>query len=138
MDEDEFLALYTGQLDRPIHVCRIEDRLARHMQANTTAVWLSRWTIEKQWHKHRDMHAPQYGFLPIVLRYGIVIDDRPRHLTFIYNDTEIFGRPFKATIKATELGTEIYVQSFHFMRPRHIPGRLKRATILRDWPEETA
>ena len=132
MKDDELLALLSSRSTRSIHVCHIEDHIASAIGASTTAVWLSKATVVKQFVVHRDIKFEHYRMLPIVLRYGAAVLDRKHHVTVVYPDTSIFDCPFKATIKATGLGTEIYTTTFHVVAEKKIPKILARGPLLRE------
>jgi hypothetical protein len=131
LTDDELLALMLGSIARPIQLCRIERSLAEAIGATTNSVWLSRSTIEKQLTRHRDMDFPHYRMLPIVLGYGAVVQDRPRHLTFVYPDDAVFGWAFKATVKTVKLGHELYLVSYHKIEAKKAPRLLQRGALLR-------
>ena len=70
MNEQELLGLLTGTRTRPILVCRIAHKHAQFINSQTTAVWLSRETVEKQEVKHQANKHNLYMMAPTVLNKG--------------------------------------------------------------------
>lgn len=127
VDDTELTRLLTGEKTEPIYICRIERKVASALGATTTAVWLSRYTVEKQESKHKDKKAEVrkilarlYSAAPFVIENG-----EPRKLKEEYNKGETprvlylhDGKPFGAKsfvvyIKAIKGGQEIYIESVY-------------------------
>lgn len=131
MDDFECFQLLNGLRKGVIHVTRIDHYLAQTVAALTTAVWLSDASCSKQRQRHGELTFNEYGFIPIVIRYGMAIQDRDGSLNFLYEDTEIFGETYQAHVKITGYKHELYLDSFHRIGRRDIRRLQRRGILLR-------
>ena len=131
MDIDHLRALLSGERVEPIAVAAIHNPALAEVigAADRHAVLLSRDTIVKEKVRHPDIDFEQYCVLPDVVRFGLVVQEYSQQLVFCYEHHS--GRRYRAMVKATLAGHELYVTSFHRMRDRQTKAILKRGLILR-------
>ncbi|MER8864787.1 hypothetical protein NKI19_13885 [Mesorhizobium sp. M0751] len=67
--------------------------------------------------------------LPMMLRDGVWVADRPKNAVVIY-DHPATKKRYKAAIKVTAGGFEPYVSTFHRFGDRQLEALLKRGIIL--------
>ena len=133
MDENELLALLTGMRQAPISVCRIPHQIAAAIGALTTLVRLSPSTVRKQESKHRDSLSKLYLRAPIIITEGHVRISPPRHLVFIYHEEREKTRSFKAVVKSTTLGHELYLVSIHRVSRGDVRAAFRRTVDVEEW-----
>jgi hypothetical protein len=104
------------------------------LECETTLVHIRRDYAQKILRPHRFSYH-QAPLLPVTIEFGWAFDDKPRHVTFIYEDRAVTGRPLKATVKANRRGTEMLVCTFHRTDAADFRARLKRDTIIRSGNE---
>ena len=133
MDEDELLKLLTGEHTAPIRVCRIQDRVARAIGANGTSVRLSLDTTNKQETKRSPADFPLYRRAPIIIARGFVLIEPPYHAIFIYHENTDKRRSFKAVVKVTQDGRELYLVSIHRIGRSAVRAVFRKAIRLTEW-----
>ncbi|MHB8285788.1 MAG: hypothetical protein ACYDD1_14070 [Caulobacteraceae bacterium] len=124
MDSNELFALFDGVIPGPIRVCDIPPALAAELGAITTTVLLSAHTRRKQDVRHDDLTMADYEMLPAVIRLGEHRRQAANKSMILFMDCEATHHNYRACIKATADGRELYVVSFH---------RLGEASFARDW-----
>ena len=133
MNENELLALLTGQLARAIYVCRVSSRVATAIGAQTTAVWLSPETTNKQEAKRSGDEHALYLKAPVVIEKGYVRIEPPYHAIFIYHERREKLRSFKAVVKATQDGQRLYLQSIHRVERSDVRAIYRKTEKLSEW-----
>lgn len=114
VNEVELMNLLAGTRRDPIFVGRVSARVAAAINAHTTAVWLSRDTVEKQESKHRADAQETYRMVPIVLASRFIRIESPCHAIFIHHYKDgADTKSYKAVVKTTADGSEIYLVSIH-------------------------
>lgn len=131
MDDAELIQLLDGKIARPIHVCDMEPELASAINALTTTVLLSPYTIEKQRNNHPELDLGHYRLLPDIIRYGLALRDSPRSINFYEDDRPHFGNLWQVCVKVIEDGSELYVTSFHPLKTKMIMKAHNRGKKLR-------
>lgn len=131
MREDELFALLEGRITTKILVCRLDRAIARAIGANTDAVYLSHYTITKQYQHHKEIRHEHYLMLPIAVAHGRVLQDHERTCMALYSDVTVFGRNFKAALKCVAGTHEIFVSSFHKVEDRKVRAWSKRYPTIR-------
>lgn len=117
MDESELISLLSDQRAAPVFVCRVDPRVASAINAHTRSVYLSRVTVQKQEAKHRMKSVNLYMMAPLIIERGWVRIEHPRHAIFIYHEKHgTKTRSYKAAVKATRDGGELYLASVHRVR----------------------
>lgn len=130
MKLNQLFALATG-FRGPIYAGRISRPLQRAMEAHTGAVWLSAYTLGKQLAKHPDITFEHYLQIPLALKYGAAVIDKPGSMMLIYRDQYVFQATFRLAIQRTGCGNEIYVKSFHTMRRKSANACLRKHPLIR-------
>jgi hypothetical protein len=132
LDIQEFFQLATGERSGPIYVCNIERNLKEVIGSTTRAVWLSKYTLDKQLHRHPEMMPELYAHVPYIVQNGICVLEKRNHLSFLLNATAAVGYWMKACIKASCGGSEIYLVTFHKCRQRDVKRVLAKGIIVRN------
>lgn len=104
---DQFLAI--PDLPFPVAVLNNADQALIGAQA--ASVRLSRDTMEKQLERHDDLSADQYRLLPAIIHNGIVEQQDGSRLRYFWRDAD--GKWWRAAVKRTEDGRELFVVSLH-------------------------
>jgi len=133
VDENELLKLLTRERLNPIYVCRISDRVATAIGARTTSVWLSPDTTNKQETKRGAADFPLYRHAPIAITHGFTRIDPPYHAIFIYHEKTEKRRSFKAVVKATRDGRELYLVSIHRADKTTVRAVYRKTNSLSEW-----
>lgn len=126
MDFEHLLGLHTGLRREPLPIADIDPRIAQALGARTRCVFLSAETIQKQLRRHADLPISAYRCAGPCLRRGSYRQDSPRSAVVLYTDRSIFGAHFRAYIKATQAGHELYLVSFLIMRERDLQRELRK------------
>jgi hypothetical protein len=135
MVDAELLALLTGERQGVIHVCSIRADLARLVGATTTAVWLSDYTVRKQEIRHHHPDLVLYRLAPTIIREGFIRVQPKYHLVFIWHHETDKLRSYRATVKATRDGREMYLASVHRLDPTDVRATYRRTVSVRDHEE---
>jgi hypothetical protein len=120
MDEDELFRVITGQSNHVIRVCRLPVEQQRALGADTPVVWLSPETCRKTEVKHHHPQLELYRKAPLILEFGKVFRIDERHLLFVHEFTAHPDKPYRAVVKRTIEGNEIYLVSVSRMRPKQM------------------
>jgi hypothetical protein len=131
-DIQEFFRLATGETSGPIYVCNIERNLKEVIGSTTRAVWLSKYTLDKQLHRHPEMTPGLYADVPYIVQKGVCVLEKRNHLSFLLNATATVGYWVKACIKASCGGSGIYLVTFHKCRQRDVKRVLAKCIIVRN------
>lgn len=92
----------------------VPEAVSNALGARTRTVRLSGETMEKQIDHHGDLSEADYRALPGVLRTpDLVVQSRGRHVLMLAHQ----GRLYRAIVKATQDGAELYLQSYHRTDP---------------------
>ncbi len=133
MNEKELIALLAGTREAPIFVCRISPDMAAAIGAIATEVWLSRETVCKQESKHGGASKRLYLRAPHVIANGYVRVQPPHHLIFIHHEKAEKIRSFKAVVKATQAGNELFLASIHRVKKTDVRATYRKTTTLEKW-----
>ena len=125
MTEEEWALFLAGEGQETRLVCRVRREVIAHLDAYTDAVLLRRDYAHKKLFNHR-VPLADFVLLSEVIGNGQPIDDRERHVTYIYYDNHEDRRVWLATIKINKSLRKIYVQTFHKLRPQEARRKLKR------------
>jgi hypothetical protein len=126
MDFEHLLGLHTGSRHEPLPIADIDLLIAQVLDARTRRVLLSAETIQKQLRRHADLPISAYRCAGHCLRRGSYRQDGPRSAAVLYTDQSLFGTHFRAYIKATQAGHELYLVSFLMMRERDLRRELRK------------
>lgn len=132
MNDFDLFKILNGGLTQNIRIGNIEKSLAREIGAHTTTVWLTPATAQKQRYKHDDVILYHYGLIGNAFQDGWAINDRPRHILFVYEDKTVYPGFWKAVVKANKAGDELFLSTFHKLETRRFrANRRKNNRILR-------
>lgn len=130
MDAIELLRLVGGEIIGPIRVGRVSDRVASAIGATTTIVWLSSQTVHKQETKRTAGDISLYKRAPAILESPFILIEEPHHAIFLMHEKTDKVRSYKAVIKATENGSELYLVSVHRIDRNGVRNAFIRGTRL--------
>lgn len=126
MNFSHFEGLYRGQrIDRVI-VCNLHPEIVTAIGGRVNRVFLSPETLEKQRRRHPDLQEFHYRALKPALHYGEYRQDSPRSAVVLFVDTKLTGLSYRAHVKATTNGREIYANSFCLLGNRQYRAELRR------------
>jgi hypothetical protein len=132
MNRDHLFQLFNGLRIDALVVGHIEANLATQIGALRNRVLLSNDTMMKQRLHHPDLELRDYWSLPACLSFGEVRKDANRSAIILFTDEVLNGCNYRAAIKATNDGKEIYCVSFNRLRDRHlIKAKAKAFEIIR-------
>lgn len=129
-EEDWFKFVAMGD-PKIVSVARLPMELCKYVKCSSTLIQMEHTYALKSAQKHR-LRAAHFPMLPIVIDCGLVIQDRPRHLSFFFFEDVVFGGWLQATIKANEAGTENWVATFHPASAKEVKRMTKNHRVIRD------
>lgn len=107
-------------------IAEIDPFVARALGSQTRQVFLSAETIRKQLRHHKELPISVYRCVAPCLASGSYRQDGPRSAIVLFTDVALFGAHFRAYIKATRAGHELYLASFLMMRERDLRRELRK------------
>lgn len=125
MDFGHLVGLLLDERREPLVICRLETPVALAIGAKSFDVLLSHYTVCKQLERHADLVAEDYRALPLAIQFGEVRLQAERTALVLYTDV-VLNRNFRAAIKATQDGSEVYCVSFNKLRDRHLKKDLRK------------
>ena len=131
LDPKELANLLAGISHTPVTVGILEPELAQYIKATCREIWLSYDTVIKQQAQHDEIEFHHYLILPEIFARGLVLQDTPKSLTFLYQKSVTPGGLLRATMKATQLGNEIYLITFHITNAKKILKFYRHADLRR-------
>lgn len=126
--QPEFQEFLAGGKPGSWPVARLPEDLAPALGAPPEVVRLSAETAAKEARKHAEVTAASYQALQALLIEGEVIREGNR----LVIDRAIAGTPWRAVVKATRDGRELYLLSYHRILERHRVTIRQRGTVLRE------
>jgi hypothetical protein len=130
MSEQEWMQFLSDTYPDRHRICRIDSELADRIHALVTLVHIERSYVHKLLAKH-GMETRHLPLIAVVIARGTAIVDRARHVTFLYDDFQVTGRPLKVTIKANRRGDAILVCTFHKLSYAELRRRLRKSAPIR-------
>lgn len=107
----------------------LDGDLKAHLNAAQNAVLLSKDTLIKQRRHHPELTDKEYRLLPDLVNKGAVIDlGNGQRLAFFHQA----GRLYKAALKATRAGDELYLLSFYRANKNELARDKRRGTVIRE------
>lgn len=108
-------------------IAALDSNLKSILKADQNAVLLSEQTLVKQLKNHPDLTLAEYRLLPDIINRGEVIQESGQNLIFYHAG----GKLYKAVVKATRDGSELYLTTF-FRTQEPLRSRdKKRGPVLR-------
>jgi hypothetical protein len=126
MDFDHLLGLHMGTRSDPMLIADVEPAIAQSIGSKTQQVFLSAQTVMKQLRHHRELPISIYRWVAPTLRKGSYLQDGPRTTIVLYTDRDNTGYNFRAYLKTTQTGHELYLASFLKMRERDLRRELRK------------
>lgn len=120
MDFGHLVGLLLDERHDPMKVGEVDAEIAAALGASTTDVLMSWATIDKQRRRHPELDAEHYRAIPMALALGEYRIEAVLKMAVLYTDVVAFNANFRVCIKATALGDEIWMTSFHKLRDRKL------------------
>jgi len=117
----EIASFLAGRGNGPLVVARVPADIMQRLGASSSWLLLSRYTANKQ-KAHPEITSSSFGFLQEVLDIGERIYDREHHAVVVQRRE----KPYKAAVKVTRSGNEVYLQTFHRSDDRNISSIKRR------------
>lgn len=124
---DQFAALP----DQPFPIAALTADQASAIGATARTVRFSPQTLEKQKRRHAELTIADYRLLPEIISnpsHALREDDRKVRLLW-----ESDGQWWRATVKATEQGDELYVLSMHRVGANEVAALVRRFAAIVEW-----
>jgi len=98
--------------------------------AKTDNIFLSCETAVKQSKRHSDLLPKEYCLIDLAIKFG-EMRSVDKYLHFLYEESVFFQRTYHILIKSCRDGRELYVVSFHRVRPQDVVRLRKKGALLR-------
>jgi len=128
VDSNDFKRLLNGEVAATTTVGFLSDGLPALIGAKTSRVLLSSETISKQGRRHPEIKLADYRRLPDIIEKGLIIKDGTQTLVFIH----IGNKVYRAAVKATKDGSELYLTSLFKSNQREINRMRKKGEVIRE------
>lgn len=112
---EQFRRIVSRQVEGVAPVAVIPEQTSARLGASTRTVLFSDYTAEKGGRDHPDIAPEDYLFVQRLIDEGHATADRSGHV--VYTGT-IDGKAWKAAIKATADGRELYLSSMHRLKDK--------------------
>jgi len=124
----DFAGFAAGGTPGAMPVAVLDAGLAARIGAKGRAVRFSQETAVKQMRVHPHLTPVEYGRLQRLIDSGEAILDRDRHIVFQAREE---GRWWRAVIKTTRDGRELYLVSLSRLAERHAERLRRRGAVIR-------
>lgn len=121
---------FTYFLQKPVGnypVASVDAELKQRLNAKQNTVLLSAETLNKQRRNHPELTDNEYRLLPDLINEGAVIEQDNQRVVFFRRNSRLY----KAVVKTTKSGREIYLVSFHRADIRDFDREKNRGRLLR-------
>lgn len=126
----ELFRLATGEITRPIPIARATNGIATMLGARGTSVFLSPYTLAKQFARHKDIKLENYEHIQYIIDNGVPYEARnKKSVHVLFDATPSMGYQVKITLKVDREGLDIWLIQFHKIRVgdrRKIESRRRR------------
>lgn len=137
MTEDEWWHFVASGAPPIVTVTQLPGLLCSAMRAHTSVVKIRHEYTLKILHKH-GIQPDKLSMMTLTIEIGrAVLEPRGQCMSFFLFDDVVYGGWFHATIKATQLGDELWVSTFHPTRFEEVARITKRGRLLRPAYNET-
>jgi hypothetical protein len=89
--------------------------------------------VAKQESKHKHPDIELYRRAPVIIEHGFVRIEPPRHAIYILHEETEKRRSYKAVVKATRDGRELFLVSLHRVDRTDVRAVYRRTISLDDW-----
>lgn len=124
----DFAKFVKGEIEGFTPVGHIDGVLAAAIGSQAREVRLSSESMRKQRENHPDLTVEEYRLLPAITKDGLVIQDKENVLMFFKR----FDRWYRATVKGTSEGQELFLVSFHRVEEKDIRRLRRRGKVIRE------
>lgn len=122
---------FVGLADQPFPIAALNADQASAIGATARTVRFSAQTLEKQKGRHPELTIADYRLLPeIISNPAHALREDDRKVRFLW---ESDGQWWRATVKATEQGNELYVLSLHRLRTDDVSSLINRFAAILEW-----
>lgn len=120
---EQFRRIVSREIEGVAPVGVLPERMRETLGATTRTVLFSDYTAEKGARKHDDVDAQDYLVVQRLIDEGHATRDRDKHVVYT---GEIDGKMWKAAVKVTADGREVYLSSLHRLRSAGKADRIRR------------
>ena len=113
-----------------VPVRAISDDLCKAVKCDSPMVRFHHDYALKSQYKHKVPPA-RFIILADTLSFGRAVLDGHGHVSFFYYDHIMYGGWFHTSVKAISARSELWVQTFHPVRPKDVTRKTKKGTVLR-------
>lgn len=114
VDSFRFEGIFNGEMAGVTPVGVLPPARAAELGSATRVVSFSDYTAAKGLAKHADIDRKDYSIVQHLMEHGDVITDKAGHVVFV---GKVNGHEWKAVVKRTKDGRELYLQTLHRLRP---------------------
>lgn len=114
VDSFRFEGIFKGEMAGVVPVGVLPAEKATKLGSATRVVRFSDYTAAKGASKHADVVRTDYAIVQELMEAGELVEDRGGHLVFL---GLVDGHAWKAVVKRTRDGRELYLQTLHRLRP---------------------
>ena len=118
-----FEGIFKGQAKGFVPVGVLPQKRMTQLGTQSRVIRFSDYTASKGDDKHPDVKQQDYALVQWLMENGECVEDKKSHLTFIGIKD---GKHWKATVKKTQDGKELYLQTLHRIMPDQAERILKR------------
>lgn len=122
---------FVGLPDQPFPIAALSADQAAAIGASARTVRFSPQTLEKQKGRHPELSIADYRLLPeIISNPAHALREDDKRVRFLW---EADGQWWRATVKATEQGNELYVLSLHKVGANEVAALVRRFAAIVEW-----
>lgn len=129
MTEQEWIQFFASGEPTVARVCRVTDSVRQALGTSTDLVRIHHAYALKLRSKH-NIHFDHLPMIEITVRFGVGLLDKDGKAIFFYDDCSVFGWTFQATLKALTAQNEIWLASFHKVRPSEVRRMMKKSQVI--------
>lgn len=121
-----------GQYENVIAIAQLSKEMTDYLGASSHFVHIERACLVKAVRKHQ-LEPAHFPLIFETVDYGLALteDDRPRHITFLYFDGDIFQNWFQVSVKRAHEDRRIYVSTFHRTSGSEVLRKTRKHTVIR-------
>jgi hypothetical protein len=109
-------------------VAQVSHAIMSHIGANNEQVFIHHQYVLKSIHQHR-ISLETFELLPDIIAYGQVLEDRDRHLLFLFESRAGW---LHLVIKRAEASRRIYVSTFHRTTKAKVAAKHRKFELIRE------
>ena len=119
-----------GQWDKEIAIAQLSQELTDHLGAISRNVYLHQSYARKAVTKH-GLSVEHLPLIFDVVDYGMALDDRPGHVTFLHLDETTWHEWFQVSVKCGVGDRRIFLVTFHRSNAAEVARKKRRHKTIR-------